>query len=151
MSGSLCDWIRLTFLAPLITSTYNRLSRRKALWISWMLGLLVDLMTGCGRLGLVPLVYALSTLILYPLGRRMLRAGTITVPFLSALFGLLLTVLNAIITGKVYLLFSSKYAVTDLFLMPCLDGLFALLLIILPINALESYRKHRIYRLSRPQ
>jgi hypothetical protein len=146
-SGGMRGWLHLTFLAPPLTSAYYRFSLQTCLWLSFAAGLLVDLLNGDGRLGLPSLIYCLATGCLYRVRSKLSIDKATSIPILSALFGLLMTLFRSALLWRVEAiqnLLSPSYILTDLILMPLADGLYAWLCFVLPLGASSP-------RLPRPQ
>ncbi len=122
----------IAYLAPFAVLCFYSNSLLRSLWIAAGLGMLVDIFAGDGPLGLCAASYALATLLLY---RRRHTFYEQQLPLLTILFSCLSTGFAALILAFTRGPFriSLSWIVTDLLLLPCFDGLYALVWFTLPL------------------
>ena len=97
-----------------------------ALWMALGVGLLYDLFSGSEKLGSWAVAYTASLYLLSPLKRTFFEDSITTLPILTYLYSLLLTL---------WMLFPT-FSFTDLFIYPLFDALFALVCFTLPMQLL---------------
>ncbi len=136
LGGYLFPSLRLAFLAPLIAYRMPRQSLVGSLWLSLLCGLVIDLLVE-RRFGLFALSYTCATLALYPMRRRFIVDGVMTLPLLSSLFSFLATLFQLALLRALDrpVVMGWQNLSVDVLLMPLFDGLFALIAISLPCYA----------------
>jgi cell shape-determining protein MreD len=131
--------LNLAFLVPFIVYCYYRTSFASSLWVALGCGLLIDLLSSDGRLGLFALNYTLTTACLYHRQKHFFEESISTLPLMTILFSLLsaliqLPLLFGLESGAP---FSFFWVITDLLLMPFADGIYAFFWFSLPILLLN--------------
>lgn len=126
--------VRLLFLVPFLIIVYYQKSYAKALWLSFLCGLILDLLNSHLLFGFYALNYTLTTGILYGQRRNFFADSLSTMPLMAFFFALTSTLIQLLL---IYifdreLALSWKWALTDLFLMPLADALYAFSCFILP-------------------
>lgn len=131
----------LLAFAPFMAMCLLRVSLRASLWLAGVAGLCVDLFSD-DPMGLHALNYAGTAGILYGVKKRLsheepLHLGLYTggISFISTLLQLFLLFL---FDRRVP--FSGKWALVDVFCMPIVDGVYALVWIAAPLLALQRLR-----------
>jgi hypothetical protein len=147
--------LNLAFLVPLIVFCYYRTSFARSLWIALACGLLIDLLSSDGRMGLFALNYSLTTACLYHRQKHFFEESISTLPLMTIFFSLLsalihLPLLFGLESGVP---FSFPWIITDILLMPFVDGIYAFFWFSLPLlilNRKPTPQPSR-FRLTRPQ
>lgn len=127
---------RLMTFAPFLALSYNRLSFVKALWMAFGLGLILDLLGNELRFGLYALNFVLTTGVIYSQKRHFFEDKATALACFSALIAAFSTLLQLIL---LYLFdkgldISGKTVLSDVVLMPILDGLYAFLWFTCPMR-----------------
>jgi len=135
-NSALLPEVKLFSLVPLLVFFYNRFSFAKALWISALCGLGIDLLSSEFRLGLHALEYSLVTFALYHQKKHFFEEK----PLAFSLFTILISVVATIVELCLIAVFdkplplSEKLLVTDLVILPLIDALYAFVCFSLPIR-----------------
>jgi len=131
---TLLPWCRLTFFAPFLIMVYYEKALASSLWLAFLCGIIVDLQAAHLQLGLVTLSYCLTTWILYARKRFFFEDKITTIPLMTFFFSILSTLILAVLfrlfEGHIGL--SWLWVITDLFIMPVVDGFYALAFFTLP-------------------
>lgn len=140
---SIMPHIRLSFFAPFLIIACYQKSLPTCLWLALFCGLTLDLLSSYIRLGLHAFDYCLTLLILYPQRRNFFSDSVTTLPIMTFLFGMISTLLMALLLYSVEALnvFSWPWIFTDLIFMPLLDGLYSFCCFILPVLLLGRPRR----------
>ena len=137
---------RLLCFSPFLAILYQRTSLLKALWIASGCGLILDVTSAEWILGAHALNFCLTTFLLYKQKRHFFMEGTLSLLLFTALISfvssLLYFTLSALFQRSS--LFSFHSFLTELFLMPALDALYALVWFALPLKLFMA--KKRIFR-----
>ena len=129
--------VRLLFFAPCLVIFYYQRSLLASLWASLICGFIVDTLSCTPQFGIYALNYCLCTAFLYPQKRNFFADSISTLPLMTLLFSLLSTTIDGIF--NIYSL-SWHWFVTDFFLMPFGDALYALCIFLLPsVRFKEEY------------
>lgn len=134
---------RLFFLIPfLITAIYQK-SNLACLWYAFFCGLILDAAISQERFGLYALNYTIAMALLYPQKQHFFADSPSTLPIMTALFSMIATLIQAILMHGLErdLSISWSWLVTDLLIMPLLDGLFAFTLFVLPFALFGKKQK----------
>ncbi len=131
ISTAVFPGIRLMTFAPFFALSYYRLSFPKALWLSFGCGLLLDLLSSELRFGLYALASTAITAVLYMQKRHFFEDKPLAFAAFSALISLVLTAFLLFLTD-IKLDFTSL--LTNLLLMPAIDGLYAFLWFTCPMK-----------------
>jgi rod shape-determining protein MreD len=135
--------VRLLTFSPFLALLYNQSNFLKSLWLASLCGLIVDLLSSEFRLGIHALNYCLTTLLLYAQKKHFFEDK----PLALSLFTLLISIVSTLIQLVLISIFdralplSGKLLVTDLILMPAIDGLYAFLWFSCPILLFLSIKK----------
>lgn len=121
-----------TFLPFLIIALYKK-PLLSALWMALGIGLLFDLFSGAETFGRWAIAYTACLYLLSPLKRFFFEDSLTTLPLLSALYSLLLT------------LWMLSFSLSDLLLYPLFDALFALLIFTLPMRLLPRQMRRAYF------
>lgn len=141
----------LCAFAPFLALLYQRRSFLFSLWIASACGLLIDLISAEMRLGIYAFNYAITTLLLYRQKKHFFEDKPLAISLYTAAISILSTLIQAglfTLSGR-KLIWSAKWVVTDLLLMPALDALYAALWICCPCLLYLTIRRlgvREIYR-----
>ncbi len=126
---------RLNFFAPFIVIAYYHKSFENSLWLSFICGVILDLLNPLPRLGIYALNFCLTTCLLYSKKQHFFEDSLTTLPFMSFLFSLLSTMIQALIILLIIggVVFSWSWVLTDLIIYPLIDGAFAFVCFNLPL------------------
>lgn len=131
MSTAVFPGIRLMTFAPFFALSYYRLSFVKALWLSFGCGLLLDLLSSELRFGLYALASTIITAVFYRQKRHFFEDKALAYSAFSALISLALTAFLLFLTDlKLHI----AAVITNLLLMPAIDGLYAFLWFTCPLK-----------------
>ena len=129
-------YTRILLFAPLMTLVFSRLSLPISLWLATLSGLYVDLLSYTGILGLSSLNYVLTTLCIYRFRSYFSEEKIHIFSLYTILFSLVSTLFQLsfdlpLITHRPPHLLT---ILTDLLLLPIVDGVYALLLFLYPLK-----------------
>lgn len=152
-ASALFPSLRLLYAVPFLVWLYYSLPLSKALWASFGIGLLLDLLSSSHSFGTFALIYCATTSVVYRLKPRFYAHRWTTLPILTWTFALISTLFQVALfalTGRSGGL-SLPWIFTDLLLFPLADALWALVGLSLPLHLLQLRRKvEQPIRLSRP-
>ncbi len=131
ISTAIFPGIRLMTFAPFFALSYYRLSFSKALWLAFGCGLLLDLLSSEMRFGLYALTSTVVTAVLYMQKRHFFEDKALAFSAFSALISMALTAFLFFLTD---LKFHIGALITNLLLMPAIDGLYAFLWFTCPMK-----------------
>lgn len=131
LEGALFPELRLLPFAPFLALAYYRLSFPSALWAALGTGLLFDLMTAEMRFGLYALNFLLVTTIFYHQKKHFFEDKSLAFSLYTALISLGSTLLLFPFHD---LAFSLPSLISDLIIMPLIDGLYAFLWFTTPVK-----------------
>jgi rod shape-determining protein MreD len=125
---------RLLFFAPFLVVIYYQKSYTVSLWVSFLCGLFVDLLSSDRHLGMHAIDYSIATWLLYPQRRHFFAENLSTLPLMTLLFSLVSTgvLMGLIAIFEEPLSLSWQWGLTDFLYLPVADGCYAFLLFILP-------------------
>jgi hypothetical protein len=83
---------QIAFLAPFIMTVYYQKSYLTSLWISLVCGLILDILSFTGRMGMMGLSYTLASMILYKYRLHFFGDRQSTLPIMTFFFGVLSTI-----------------------------------------------------------
>ncbi len=126
--------VRLMFFAPYLIISFYQKSYITCLWHSFLAGLVLDLLSTDGRLGLYGLGYCLTTALLYNQRRHFFSDSPSTLPIMTFFFAVISTLIEFGLVNAFEkpLTISWGWIQTDVFYMPVLDALYAFFVFILP-------------------
>lgn len=131
----------LNFFAPYLVLLLYKKRKSQALTQAFLCGCILDLISSSTSIGFWPLNFILTLLLLGKLKHHFFVEKLLTLPILSFLFSGISTILFFLITN----IFCTKshltlnWMMTDLVLLPSLDGLYALFLFSIPIRFLSKW------------
>ena len=134
LAPQILPWAHLLYFAPLLVTLFYQRSLAACLWWAVCCGLLVDLLSSDGRLGLYALNYSGTALLLYGQRRNFFADSLSTLPLMTFFFAAISSLFEIILVRLLHTspLLSSTGAATHLLLMPALDACYAFLLFTLP-------------------
>jgi rod shape-determining protein MreD len=143
---------RLHFFAPfLIVACYQR-TLSYCLWLAFMCGVLLDLLSSYVHFGLHAFDFCLALAIVYTQRRNFFADSLTTLPLMTFFFSVVSTLIMALLLNNIEMqhIFSQKWLFTDLFIMPVIDSLYAFVCFVLPSLLFgKQRRKGKDYFLSR--
>ncbi|MCP5491804.1 MAG: rod shape-determining protein MreD [Chlamydiales bacterium] len=131
--------MRLCAFAPFLTILFTRTSLINALWCAFGCGMIIDLLSSNVQLGTHALSYILVTLLLFRVRRHFFAHKPIALAILSSAFSLLSTLFLLIACKNMPITFKSL--LSDLIIMPGIDGIYAFLGYTCPIIIYRHLRK----------
>ncbi len=135
--------IRIWAFAPFLAILYHRVSLSKALWISFSCGLLIDCLSSQFYFGLFSLNHTLASLLLYKQKNNFFEDKTIAFALNTTLIALFLSFFLLLFScWSCAITCSLPLILSDLILMPFLDGLYALIWFTCPISLVLYLKKH---------
>lgn len=139
---SLFPHLRLMFFVPFIIATYYQQTFSACLWLSFLCGFIVDILSS-SFIGLHALNYCLVSGLLYPQRRHFFSDNLSTLPLMTFFFSFLSTLLEAILihTFDASVSLSIKWVFADLIAMPALDGMYAFGCFIFPFYAFGAKQR----------
>ncbi|NGX42988.1 MAG: hypothetical protein K940chlam7_01278 [Chlamydiae bacterium] len=125
---------KLLFFGAFLVILYYRKPFVTCLWGSLLCGLLFDLLSSHPRLGIYAINFTATTWVLYPQRRNFFADSLSTLPVMTFLFSVISTVFQGFLLyafeGQICI--SKNWFLSDLFLMPLFDAVFAFCYFILP-------------------
>jgi len=149
---SLVPQIRLFAFVPFITFVLARNRLPLCLWLSLFAGLIVDLYSNSSPLGFFALNYTLTSVVVYRYRSYFPEEKVHIFALYSVLYSFISTMLHFVLYALIEMhikihLFS---LITDLFLLPILDGVYALVWVFFPLKVYEKLTEpNRIKELKR--
>ena len=131
--------LRLIAFAPFLSLAFMRTSLISSLWLAFLSGLIIDLLSAELRFGTYALNYSLTTLILYNQKRHFFEDKPLSLSLFTLFFSLISTLLQLLLFKEVT--FTWKLALTDLFVMPLCDALYALFWFTIPLKIIAYLKK----------
>lgn len=135
--------LRLVFFAPFLIIACYQKSLPKCLWLAFLCGMVLDLLSSYTRLGLYAFDFCLTVAVLYPQRRNFFADSVTTLPIMTFLFALISTLVMALLLYSVESrnVFSWPWLFTDLICMPAMDALYAFCFFILPVLVIGRPRR----------
>ncbi|WP_075882769.1 hypothetical protein [Candidatus Protochlamydia sp. W-9] len=139
----------LLYFAPFLVIAIYKREKIDCLWLAFLCGLFVDLLSFQMRLGFYALNYMLTIELLYYFKRHFFEDGLYTVSILTSLFSILFVVIHV----TLFFMFGHGLKLTgawvknDLIWMPICDGIYALLVFSLPSLFLpkrQVFRRNKV-------
>lgn len=140
---ALAPQLRLSFFAPfLIIGCYQK-SLPKCLWLAFLCGVILDLLSSNPHFGLYSLDFCLTLMLLYPQRRNFFADNLSTLPIMTFFFGAVSSLIMAILLYSVEMrnIASGPWMITDVILMPAFDACYAFVCFILPGIVLGKPRR----------
>jgi rod shape-determining protein MreD len=134
--------LSLSAFTPLMALAILTFKREKALWIGFLIGLIIDLFTA-NKMGLWALNLSLTTLVIFRFKIHFYRDKPQHIVIFTALFSMTSTVLHFFITfffDKTFPL-SGKWIFTDCIIMPIIDGIYALIWFLIPFWTYDNLKR----------
>lgn len=125
---------KLNFMAPFVIISCYQKSRQTCLWMAFLCGIVLDLLTPLQHFGLYALDFCLALLILYPQRRNFFADSPSTLPIMTFFYSFLCTLIMGLLMYGMETRnpFSWPWAFTDLLLLPAVDSLYAFFCFIVP-------------------
>jgi len=126
--------IRLTFFAPFLIMACYKKKLQNCLWMAFICGLILDLLSSNARLGIHAFNYCLTLMVLYPQKRNFFADSLSTLPIMTFLFSTISTFFMVIVLYSLEMInmLSWQWIATDLLLMPAADAIYAFCCFIAP-------------------
>lgn len=136
-------YFRVIALAPFLAFVYTRYTLLRCLWIASLCGLLLDLTTSQLHFGIYALIYTFATLIAHPQKRHFFVDKPLALSIYSAITSAIISLFQLFFLCFIdkKLPFNAQLILSDLFIMPLLDGLYALLWFTLPFKIYTYIQK----------
>lgn len=126
--------LRILFFAPFLIMAIYQQSLTVCLWLGFLCGAVLDLLSSTSRLGIEAMAFCLAILIIHSQRRNFFADSFSTLPVMTFLFSFLSTAIGAILLYSIEMrnIMSIRWLITDLFIMPAADALYAFFLFIFP-------------------
>ena len=126
--------IRLTFFSPFLIMACYKKNLQNCLWIAFICGLILDLLSSNSRLGIHAFNYCLTLIVLYPQKRNFFADSLSTLPIMTFLFSAFSTFFMATVLYSLEMInmLSWQWFATDLLVMPVGDAIYAFCCFIAP-------------------
>lgn len=114
------------------------------LWASVGLGLLADIVSS-SHMGVNALNFFLTSFLLYRQRKHFIKDNPYNLSLFTSLYSIVWTILYAVLIFLFdrRILIHGKWLITDLFIMPALDGLYAYICFTLPFALLDKMRARK--------
>lgn len=134
-SSTLFPYVKLSPFSIFLAFLYHRYPLEKCLWISALCGLTIDLFSADTRLGTQAFALSLTTLLLYRQKHHFFEDKPLVLALFAFPISVLWTALQWLIVplSGIPFSFSPALFITDLFVMPLFDTLYALLFFCFPL------------------
>lgn len=132
--------LRLMFFAPFLAFTFYHKGKVACLWLAFVCGMVIDLLSAQTRLGIIALNYCLTSEILYSQKRHFFEDSLSTLPIMTFLFvfiSLLIQIGLLYLLGQGMLL-SWESTISDLLWIPLCNAFYAGLAFTLPTLCLPK-------------
>jgi rod shape-determining protein MreD len=135
--------LRLIAFAPFLAIVFTRKTFISSLWIACLCGLIIDLLSSQLRLGLHALNYSLTAVLVYHQKRNFFEDKPTAFSLYTILVSCASTLLQLFLlyTFDKSLNFTWELALTDLIVMPVIDGAYAFLWFALPMKFYKYIQK----------
>jgi rod shape-determining protein MreD len=139
--------IRLIFYIPFLIFLYFNSSFISSLWISALVGLMVDSFSST-PFGIYAINYSILTAILYK-EKRFFNEKPLSISLFTVLMSMAFSIIHLILLFifDKPLSITAKWILTDLFIMPIIDGLYAFIWFVCPIKIFEKIKKLAIKKI----
>lgn len=135
--------LKLLPFAPFLAIAYNRSSFVRSLYLSLICGLLIDLLSSEVRFGFATLSTCMTTAILYRQKRHFFEDKPLALSLFTIVISLVFTSLSFVLVnffGK-SLPLTRKFFMSDLVIMPLIDGAYAFFWFTCPLKFYNHIRK----------
>ncbi len=140
--------IRVWAFAPFLAILFHRVSFSKALWISFFCGLLIDCLSSQLRFGLFALSHVFVSVLLYREKRHFFEEKALALSLFATLISAFLSLFFMLFSyWSEAIEWSITLALSDLVLMPFLDGVYAFLWFTCPLSLILYFKKHGLRHL----
>ena len=131
--------------SPLVVFYLIHTSLIPTLWASVGLGLLMDVVSS-SHMGVNALNFFLTSFLLYRQRKHFIKDNPYNLSLFTSLYSIVWTILYAVLIFLFdrRILFHGKWIITDLFIMPALDGLYAYICFTLPFALIDKMRKKKL-------
>lgn len=131
---SLFPQMRIFFFVPFLIIACYKKNLLSALWFGFICGLILDLLSSSGRLGIHSLNFCITLMILYPQKRNFFADSLSTLPIMTLLFSMISSFVMVILlySLEINYMLSWHWLLTDLIVMPIVDAAYAFSLFTLP-------------------
>lgn len=129
--------LKLNFFAPIIVISFYQKSLNYSLWFSLLCGSIFDVFHQPDLLGLEILAFSLSTLLLYNQKQNFFSDYITTLPIMTFFYSssnFLIECIIMYLIDKPSFFITFKFITSNLLFYPLLDGIYALLFLILPFK-----------------
>lgn len=133
----------VTIFAPFLALASCSYSAHKALWLALLCGLILDIFS-CHPFSMHIWSYLVAALLLYKLKRHLFIQSPTSLFVATALFSLIATCIQAFLFF--HFSFNGRFLLTDLVIMPLMDGVYAFVCFVCPTRA---YKEIRTFYLNR--
>jgi len=126
--------LSLNCFAPFLCLSYTKKNFVYSLWLSLFCGLIIDLLSTEYKFGLMSLAYSIAAAIMYRYCRFFSNTKSFSLCLYVIIFSSLLSIINIFLLSSFIKHFNLSLVgiITDVIVMPILDGVYTLLLFILP-------------------
>ncbi len=140
--------IRLLAFVPLLTFVCAHYPFAGTLWLSMFSGLVVDLYSKSAPMGFFALNYTLTTIIVFRYRTYFSFEKIHVFSLYAVLYSFVSTLLHFVLYGLIEMHFKLHFfsIITDLILMPILDGVYSLSLVFFPMKIYEKMTKPKWLR-----
>lgn len=134
MGTAFLPYLRFWAFAPFLAILFYRVNFTKALWISFLAGLLMDVFSSQFKFGLFALNHVIVSILLYGQKKHFFEDKTIAFSLYTALISCLLSAFLIILSSlsEKQILVSAPVILSDLFIMPFFDAIYAFIWFICP-------------------
>ncbi|MBN4066631.1 mreD [Simkania negevensis] len=131
--------LHLAYFSPFFAVAYYRRSFLWCLLLSLIAGALLDLFSSTGPLGMHALNFCLTTALIYHKKRFFYQDALTTIPIITTLISAVSTLLHLSLLSFFgeQLPITKTLLLTDIVIMPLVDGVYAFLLFTLPLAVLK--------------
>ncbi len=133
-SPALFPSLKIKFFLPFLILVFYQRDLIGSLWYALFSGVLIDMLASPTKFGLYPLVFFITTLLLYPQRLNLFADNVMTLPIMTFQFSLVSTILEISLLylfGKPIAL-SGEWFFSELLIMPLADSLYSFLVFMLP-------------------
>ena len=132
--------MRLLAFAPFLTYTAAHCTLPITLWLSMLSGLIVDLYSKSSPMGFFALNHTLTTVIIYRYRSYFTFEKIPIFSLFTTLFSFISTLVHFLLFALIEMQFKLHIfsILTDLLLMPIIDGVYSLVLVFFPIKVTET-------------
>ena len=134
MIPSLFPNIKVSFFAPFLIMACYKKTLSDCLWLAFLCGLILDLLSSNTRLGIHALNFCFAVMVLYPQKRNFFADSLSTLPIMTYLFSGVSSLFMVLLLYSLEMMnmLSWHWLLTDVILMPAVDACYAFCCFILP-------------------